>query len=206
MTTKDKEKTKSRIISAVGELIAENGFSKVGVNALARQAGVDKVLIYRYFGGLDGLYQAYARSSDFWPTAQELLANDGDSDIAEGEFDQVLGQFFRRYSNALRSRPLTLEILAWETVERNALTVALEEVREALGLELLSKMTELNLPKADWLSITNIFVGAIHYLALRSRKVSHFTGMSLSEDESWDRIAHAMQQLVSNMSCEYRDK
>ena len=35
--------------------MTEKGFASVGVNAIASAAGVDKQLIYYYFGGLDGL-------------------------------------------------------------------------------------------------------------------------------------------------------
>lgn len=63
--TRDKETTKLRLIGAVGSLLAREGFGSLGVNALATEAGVDKVLIYRYFGGMDNLLAAFGRSSDF---------------------------------------------------------------------------------------------------------------------------------------------
>ena len=49
---RDREATKARILGAVGVVLARDGFGAVGVNAIAKEAGVDKVLIYRYFGGL----------------------------------------------------------------------------------------------------------------------------------------------------------
>ncbi len=52
---RDKEATKQRLIDAVGKILAERGFQNIGVNAIAKEAGVDKVLIYRYFDSLEGL-------------------------------------------------------------------------------------------------------------------------------------------------------
>ena len=49
---RDKEETKMRIVTAVGRQLAKGGFRDLGVNSIAKEAGVDKVLIYRYFGGL----------------------------------------------------------------------------------------------------------------------------------------------------------
>ena len=69
---RNKEETKDRIIDAAGRLLAEGGFRKLGVNAVAREAGVDKVLIYRYFGGMPELLRAFGVSGDFWPTFEEL--------------------------------------------------------------------------------------------------------------------------------------
>jgi AcrR family transcriptional regulator len=52
---RNKEETKARILAAVGKLLAESGFRQLGINAIAREAEVDKVLIYRYFGDLPAL-------------------------------------------------------------------------------------------------------------------------------------------------------
>ena len=53
-------RTEQRLVSAVGELLRESGVAALGVNAVAERAGVEKVLVYRYYGGLDGLMEAYA--------------------------------------------------------------------------------------------------------------------------------------------------
>ena len=51
--------TENRLLDAVGELIATNGFNQIGINRISSYSGINKVLIYRYFGGLEGLLQAY---------------------------------------------------------------------------------------------------------------------------------------------------
>jgi AcrR family transcriptional regulator len=63
---RDRNQTERRLIDAVGHLIAEEGLAHVGINRVARRSGVNKVLIYRYFGGLDGLLQAHNRRSQSW--------------------------------------------------------------------------------------------------------------------------------------------
>lgn len=195
--TKKREATEARLVKAMGEVLADKGFAKVGVNAVARQADVDKVLIYRYFNGLEGLMKAYAESADFWPSSEEILG-EGESyeDLRSRTFSQTFAEVFRRYAKALIARPLTLEILSWETVERNALTIALEKVREERGLELMAHLSQVDVPQGDWLAISNIFSGAIHYLAIRARKISTFTGMDLGSEESWDRLIDSMEFLV----------
>lgn len=44
-----------RLLIAVSQIIENEGFNKIEVNKIAKQAKCDKVLIYRYFGGLEGL-------------------------------------------------------------------------------------------------------------------------------------------------------
>ena len=62
---RDSGETKTRILDALARVIVRDGLAATGINALAREAGADKVLIYRYFGDLDGVYRAYAERSDF---------------------------------------------------------------------------------------------------------------------------------------------
>ena len=54
---RNRKATEQRLLSAIQELIEESGFEKLGINAVASKAGVSKMLIYRYFGSLDGLYR-----------------------------------------------------------------------------------------------------------------------------------------------------
>lgn len=50
---KNRQTTEMNLIKAVDELIEENGFEGLGINAVAAKAGVSKMLIYRYFNSLD---------------------------------------------------------------------------------------------------------------------------------------------------------
>ena len=48
---RNRQMTMERILRAMGDTMAERGTEKAGINAVAERAGVNKVLIYRYFGG-----------------------------------------------------------------------------------------------------------------------------------------------------------
>lgn len=54
----NREETTKRLVEAALAILSEQGFAAIGVNAVARRAGTDKQLIYRYFNGLDGLLAA----------------------------------------------------------------------------------------------------------------------------------------------------
>lgn len=54
----NREETTKRLVEAALAILSEQGFAAIGVNAVARRAGTDKQLIYRYFNGLDGLMAA----------------------------------------------------------------------------------------------------------------------------------------------------
>ena len=63
---KDRERTEKKILDAVGSIIAGDGFEGIGINAVAQQAGVSKMLIYRYFEGLNELISSYLLQKDYW--------------------------------------------------------------------------------------------------------------------------------------------
>lgn len=58
--------TQARILEAARCLLSESGFMGWGLNALAARSLSDKVLIYRYFGDLDGVESALAREEAPW--------------------------------------------------------------------------------------------------------------------------------------------
>ena len=52
------DKTKALILEAAASLLIDGGASALKINDLAARAGIGKPLIYRYFGGLDGVFGA----------------------------------------------------------------------------------------------------------------------------------------------------
>ena len=128
---RDRAATEDRILEAVGAVLARDGFSALGVNAIAKQAGVDKVLIYRYFGGLPELLRAWGESGRFWPSVDELLRRE--PGLLGKPAAERYTRFFEHFIDELRARPLTLEILAAEVNDRNELTAILETERELWG-------------------------------------------------------------------------
>ena len=52
---RNRDATNLRILDAAFVVLSDDGFARFGVNCVARAAGCDKKLIYRYFDGIDGL-------------------------------------------------------------------------------------------------------------------------------------------------------
>jgi AcrR family transcriptional regulator len=187
---RDRGATEERILAAVGSVLARDGFGAVGVNAIAREAGVDKVLIYRYFGGLPELLRRWGASGRFWPGVDELLGDDPAALLALPAPER-LAIFFERFIDALRARPLTIEILAAEIVQRNELTAILEAEREQWG----AQVEEL-LGGAEWRArphlrgTTLLWVAGVMYLLVRARTIRIFGGVDLHTDAGW----HALKQ------------
>jgi AcrR family transcriptional regulator len=190
---KDRKQTRAGILNAVGRLLARSGFRKVGVNSIAREAGVDKVLIYRYFGGLPELLKAFAEETDFWPHLPELApeADQPSIQMTEVERAKLLVLAFGR---ALRRRPLTQEIMRWELLERNELTDALARHREEEGSKLFQYFEESE--NIDIRAIGSLLAAGETYLILRSKTADVYNGLSLNSEEDWSRIERAASLLM----------
>jgi len=191
--------TSARILAAVGEVLARDGFGGLGVNAVAKQAGIDKVLIYRYFGGMPELLKTWGESGRFWPSVDEILGSDAPA-FMRLPLAERYARFFDHFIDGLRARPLTLEIMAAELVERNELTAILETEREEWG----EKAGRL-LGGDEWASrpalrgITLLLVGGVQYLLVRSRKIRIFGGLDIRSDRDWDALKGAVRELAHAM-------
>ena len=193
---RDRAATEERILAAVGEVLARDGFGAIGVNAIAREAGVDKVLIYRYFGGLPELLRTWGASGRFWPTVEELLGDDPAA-VTALPLAERYALFFERFIEALRARSLTLEILAAEIVERNELTAILEAEREEWGAQAEALFGGADFEQRPWLRGTTLMlVAGVQYLLVRARKIRVFGGLDLGSDEGWARIAGDLRTMA----------
>lgn len=201
---RDREKTGQAILDAVGRLILRDGLSGVGINAIAREAGADKVLIYRYFGDLDGLYSAYAENGDFWWTVEDMLA------AAEGAatLGEALKAGLRHHAAEMRKRPVTLAVIAAEPANRNALVVALEEVRERRAIETMEAIAaRYGMPEgADIAALTGLLAAAIDYLLARARTIRVYGGVEIKTEKDWERIFATIDAMIDGALASARPK
>lgn len=51
------------MLEAAGEIFAIQGFHAASMDAIAREAGISKPMLYNYFGSKEGLYLAYIQHS-----------------------------------------------------------------------------------------------------------------------------------------------
>jgi len=195
--TKSRVNTENRILLALEALLLDQGHGAVGVNVIARQAGCDKVLIYRYFDGLDGLLIAFAQTRELWWEIDEIILEEP-ADCAIMTLPDYLDLLLTRYVVALESRPLTLEIMAWEMSAQNNLTNALAATRRQRGIALVKQIRRLYpQPSIDIGGILGVFGAAINYLVMRTRNQTR-----QYRTEEWWRLQTTITGLIQSLSHE----
>ena len=189
--TRNRLQTEQRILDAVGTILLEQGYPAVGINAIARQAGCDKVLIYRYFGGFDELLLAFAETTTLWWEVDEIISETA-AECANIALPDYLQTLLNRYVTALEARPLALEIMAWEMSAQNNLTNTLARIRGERGMELVKRIRVFyQQPNIDIGGILGVFGASINYLIIRTRKQSQ-----QYKTEEWWRLQQTIAKLL----------
>ena len=98
---RDKSRTMARMVSAVGKVLQKKGYTGLDAPSIAKAAGVDKKLVWTYFGGLDNLVEEYISKRDFWKSISkeqikkitetpELINQNDINKILQGQLDTLL--------------------------------------------------------------------------------------------------------------------
>ncbi|MGH8337870.1 MAG: TetR/AcrR family transcriptional regulator [Gammaproteobacteria bacterium] len=194
---RNRTQTKARLREAVEALLVEGGFGALTPSAVAKKAGVDKMLIYRYFNDLPGLVRSIAFAPDFFPSFETIVGDDIDA-LRALPLGRRAAVVLQRNTEALMANPVVLELMVWELVERNELTAIMEEAREELGLRLMAEVFADVEDRVRLAAISAVLAGGTGYLALRARKIHWVSGVDLKSDEGWKSIHAAVEAMASS--------
>lgn len=191
----DSAATKTLITDATKRLLAEQGFTALGVNAVAAAAGVDKQLIYYHFGGLDGVIRELGTELSMW-LGTPLEPREGEP------YGDAVQRLLMEYIGALRRNHLVLRLLAWELVEPSDALKELEVTRSAAMVGWVGGLRAAAGPVPDGLdapAINAVLLAGLHYLALREQSLGSFAGVDIQSPEGAQRIAAAVEVITQRV-------
>ena len=195
---RNKEQSKQKLIDAVNQIIIRDGFKGIGINAIAKEANLDKVLIYRYFDGLDGLLREFAMQKDFYINISDFIQDDIES-MQKADLINLINKILIGQLRELRANRELQELLLWQLVEKNELTLAIAKEREQKGYELSNKLKEkMNLNNNESDAVMALLVSGIYFMVLSSRTVDVFNGVELNSEKGWKQIEDAIKQIVNS--------
>ncbi|WP_375447329.1 TetR/AcrR family transcriptional regulator [uncultured Fibrella sp.] len=187
---RNRAKTTQRIIDAFEEVLAERGLQAVGVNRVAERAGVSKVLIYRYFGGLEGLIAHYIRMGRLYPSFTEAVLQQirpNNEDELSRLWHRQLTQLFRQFRNNKASR----ELLKANTIENDPIADIASQVQDEEITRLINQFSFVE--NVDNAAISAVTFGAMSYLTLMADNNRTMAGINLRSEEGWKRIENAVK-------------
>lgn len=190
--THDAAATMQCILDAATRLLAESGFTALGINALSAAAGVDKQLIYYHFGGLDGVVRKLGERLELW-LGTPLQPRHGEP------YGEAVYRLLMEYGNALRGNALVLRLLAWELVDPTDALKELEVTRSAAMVPWVQHLRAAAAPAPEGIdapAVNALLLAGLHYLALREKSLGSFAGLDLSTPEGVGRIANALRLIT----------
>jgi AcrR family transcriptional regulator len=194
---RNRETTVEHIIDALEYVLTERGIDGVGVNAVAEKAGVSKVLIYRYFGGLEGLLDHYVHMGRVFPHYTPLLMDQiyppHQSEVVRRWSNQSL-QVFRQFRASKAAR----EVLKATVMEHDALADVTWKAHDEELVKLVSQFSAVE--GIDPEATSAVVLGALSYLTLLAQNNRPMIGIDLRSEPGWNRIEAAVEQIYRALS------
>jgi AcrR family transcriptional regulator len=193
---KNKELTKRKLIDAVGEILQTEGFNFLGVNNIARKAGVSKKLIYRYFQTVDNLIEAYVIEKDYWMTFSDqmsILVSQFNGKPSKPLVTNILKDQFKFFFEQREMQSLIL----WELSMESKMMHSIHNAREAMGQKAF-ELTDIHFKnsKVNFRAIAALLVGGIYYSILHMR---HNGGMICDLDMNSEKDREEMVKTIEQI-------
>ncbi|KFF01061.1 TetR family transcriptional regulator [Chryseobacterium formosense] len=191
---RDKEKTKQKLLNAVGKILKTKGYSGLMVSKIAAVAGFDKKLIYEYFGSTDKLIDEYIKSQDYWSRFE--LASD--TDLSDGGKEMSKIAILNQFENLKKNKELQ-KILIWEMSESRPILKKLFDQREEVGEELFKNITDpyFGEKSEKFRAIAAILVaGSYHLNMFTAHNATTFCGIDMKSEDGRQKIKTAIEDII----------
>ncbi|CAI9677839.1 TetR/AcrR family transcriptional regulator [Elizabethkingia anophelis] len=195
---RNKEKTKQKLLNAVGKILATKGYSELKVSKIATVAGLDKKLIYSYFGSTDKLIDEYIKSQDFWANGddQEIMA----SGFTDGGQEITTNMILQQYDTLAKNKEYQ-KIILWGISETRPSLRKLADDREAVGNPLLDQVVDplFKEKSKEYRAILAMLVAGAYYLNLHfAVNGSTFCGLDFNKEEDAKILKDAIATIIDD--------
>jgi AcrR family transcriptional regulator len=194
---KNKEQTKQKLIQAVGEIVKKEGFAALKISKVAKKAEVDRKLIYRYFGSLNSLIEAYVVENDYWMVFSEKM-KEMISEIDNSDSKNLIVAILQNQFQYFLSEEEMQSLILWEISQENPLMRSIHNVRESMGQKFL-ELTDLhfNESKVNFRAVAALLVGGIYYSVLHARyNGGIICDVDINTPEGQTEILKTLEQIV----------
>ncbi|WP_121966517.1 TetR/AcrR family transcriptional regulator [Myroides sp. N17-2] len=196
---RNKEKSKEEILKAVGTILKEKGYVGLKVNDIAATAGLDKKLIYNYFGGVDQLLDEYINSQYFWNNVDpENLLSEATKDGGKEIGKALLAEQF----DFVQQNKEFQKLLIWQLSEERDSLKNIVNKQEEVGELLFQNVSDkfFGDKATDYRALMAILVSGAYYLNLYTEHNGrYFCGIDLKSEQGRQQIKDAMNMMVDKM-------
>ncbi len=194
--------TEARLVDAARQVLIEAGCHGFGVNGVARAAGCDKQLIYRYFGGLDGLITALA-ACEGAALAAALEANAPPRPVTD--YGALIDQLVLAYLETLTANRAAQNLVLWELSGPVPALAGFAKARAKMLAGWIARHQGALAPPrgVDALAVNALLIALVHQMVLARRSAEAGRAVTARHDEAWARGRAALSHMVQ---CALRDQ
>ena len=195
---RNKERTKSNLVAALGKILKKDGFSGLSISRVAEVAKVDRRLIYDYFGSLEELVKEYLDTKDYWKIRSDEI--DGIVETSKGDAGKRLAySVLENQFNSLISNEEMRRIITWGLSEKLPILKELDLKREDIGNQVLRKVFDSHFEGSDknFRAMYALLMGGVYYLTLHAKMQENpFCGIDLQQPSGQEEIKKALRQFI----------
>ncbi len=183
--------SKLNLIKTIGRVLKERGYSKLSINLISEESGVDKAFIYRHYKDFDGLLKAYISQQDYWLKSLSQLAEFKIENHREFMKGLIINQFKDLYNNEELQ-----QFLVWELGDKEGFTTSVAIEREILAEPLYAQARDVfSRYNINTNMLYAILVSAVYYLILHKDK-STFGEFDFTEKQDVDEFLKTLNWLI----------
>ncbi len=191
-TTRNREATTQRILAAFEEVLAQGGLQAVTIHELAQRAGVSGALVYRYFGGLEGLLAYYIQGGGVYPVLAQSTLDQLRPETAD-DFSRLWYRQLTQLGRQFRLNKANRELLLAQAHEPDALAELASQQQDEALRRFIDQLSFGH--PADTQAIAAVTIGALVYLTLLAQNNRTMVGIDLRSQAGWSRIEQAIQEI-----------
>ncbi|WP_434036038.1 TetR/AcrR family transcriptional regulator [Formosa sp. 4Alg 33] len=194
----NKERSKQKLIQAVGKVLKTKGYTGLTATNIARAAGLSRRLISTYFESVEDLVETYVRQKDYWTTASGKVA-DMIADNPQRDTKQMIDEILQNQLEYFYNNAEMQKIILWEISEKSQIMYEACEERERLGSKVFA-LADKEYEGKDIRAVSAILVAAIYYMVLQAKSTDTlFCEIDINQPEGMQRIKNAISAILQKM-------
>ena len=189
------QQVKDDIMQAVGSVLSKHGLTKLGVDEIAAEAGMDKATLYRHYKDFFDLLKKYIEQEDIWIN----FFNNEIYSVDENNLASYMSNMFEEQFNKLLNNTKQQELMIWELAEKSILMKDISQKREDMATDLLDNINEsFKYKDVSSNNIIAIIIAGIYYLTLH-KDISSFCNIDINNKEHKAKFISDMKWLVESI-------
>lgn len=179
------------LMKAIGKILKEKSYSKLSINLVSEESGVDKAFIYRHYESFDGLLRAYIEKQDHWLANLKEVTKIPITDHRAFMKKLLEDQFLGVYANEEFQ-----QFLVWELGDKAGFTAKVSVEREILAKPIFEQCRDVFKDYRIDLNVIYAWFSAGIYFLILHKEVSTFCEYDFTQKQDVDEFLKTLHWLI----------